>query len=482
MSENESHHHGKGEIIIIKRHGGHGGGHHGGAWKIAYADFMTAMMAFFLVMWLVNAANSETKAAVASYFNPIKMTDAKPAKRGHSKANKDAEGEQQSDQAKEVGDSPSTGEGGEAGKEKNASAGDKAAYSDANYFDNPYAVLSEIVMEVGQEANVSEKAEGGKASAGPAKGADGGQAYRDPFDPDFWTRQMQVSKMDQVQNDNTAFKTTQDPENQPQDQEAENVQPQQDVAMLDPKPADPADQAIEPGQPQKQATGDAQSGDVKAGEQKAGEQKAGENSPTEVLSGLEQPEPADPAKTEQAAVTPKPEQLPPDDAKSQEIQKQADLQKQADALNAEIAKAVGKGAIGKLAEGLTVVPAEGGLLISVTDQFDTSMFNVGSAVPKRDMVLLMEKIGKILEERPGQIAIRGHTDARPFKSKVGDNWALSMDRAHSAYFMLVRGGLKEDRVTQVTGFADRRLKVQDNPLADSNRRIEILIEAKDNQG
>ena len=40
--------------IIIKRvKKGHGGGHHGGAWKVAFADFMTAMMAFFLVMWLV---------------------------------------------------------------------------------------------------------------------------------------------------------------------------------------------------------------------------------------------------------------------------------------------------------------------------------------------------------------------------------------------------------------------------------------------
>src|SRR6185436_4456740 len=46
------------------------GGHHGGAWKVAYADFVTAMMAFFLVMWLVGQS-SETKAAVAGYFrNP----------------------------------------------------------------------------------------------------------------------------------------------------------------------------------------------------------------------------------------------------------------------------------------------------------------------------------------------------------------------------------------------------------------------------
>ena len=55
-------------VVIIKKvkKGGHGG-HHGGAWKVAYADFVTAMMAFFLVMWLVAQSNA-VKAAVSGYF------------------------------------------------------------------------------------------------------------------------------------------------------------------------------------------------------------------------------------------------------------------------------------------------------------------------------------------------------------------------------------------------------------------------------
>lgn len=57
-------------IIIVKKHGGHAG-HHGGAWKVAYADFVTAMMAFFLVMWLVTQS-SQVKENVAAYFrDPI---------------------------------------------------------------------------------------------------------------------------------------------------------------------------------------------------------------------------------------------------------------------------------------------------------------------------------------------------------------------------------------------------------------------------
>ncbi len=57
-------------ITIIKRKkkgGGHG--HHGGAWKVAYADFVTAMMAFFLLLWLLSSASDDTKKGIADYFD-----------------------------------------------------------------------------------------------------------------------------------------------------------------------------------------------------------------------------------------------------------------------------------------------------------------------------------------------------------------------------------------------------------------------------
>lgn len=61
---------GEGGTIVIKRieEGGHG--HHGGAWKVAYADFVTAMMAFFLLMWLLNATTEQQRRGLADYFNP----------------------------------------------------------------------------------------------------------------------------------------------------------------------------------------------------------------------------------------------------------------------------------------------------------------------------------------------------------------------------------------------------------------------------
>ena len=62
-------------IIIkkIKKGGGHG--HHGGAWKVAYADFVTAMMAFFLLMWLINTTSPEQKRGIADYFAPASVSE-----------------------------------------------------------------------------------------------------------------------------------------------------------------------------------------------------------------------------------------------------------------------------------------------------------------------------------------------------------------------------------------------------------------------
>jgi chemotaxis protein MotB len=65
---------GEAPLIVIRRKKRHGHGHHGGAWKVAYADFVTAMMAFFLVMWLIGAGTREQRAAISEYFkNPSMM-------------------------------------------------------------------------------------------------------------------------------------------------------------------------------------------------------------------------------------------------------------------------------------------------------------------------------------------------------------------------------------------------------------------------
>ncbi|MGV1870798.1 MotB family protein [Agrobacterium rosae] len=433
MSEGENHHHGKNEIIIVKRHKGDHDGAHGGAWKIAYADFMTAMMAFFLVMWLVNAANEETKASVASYFNPIKLTDEKPADKGMKQPAKTAKGEDSQQKSDTKAEKSHDAAAAASGDDMTSSSGDKTAYSEAAFFENPYAVLAEIAQEVGQQANVSAKGEGGASNSGPSTGASGGEAYRDPFDPDFWSKQVDV-RPDQG---GIAIQDTALPEKAQKKTDPKAVVASQDMASLinDSEPSPPL-----------KAT------DVKA-------QKVDPGSVDEIGEPSSKQSKTKVGKTDASAKS----------------TADAAQEKTTEELRDEIAQQV-SGVAGKLAEGIVVTPAEGGTLITISEKANTAMFGIGSAVPQKDLVLAMEKIGQVLSKQKGAIVIRGHTDARPYSSDGKDNWTLSMDRAHAAYFMLSRGGLDETRIKQLSGFADRRLQTSDDPLNGANRRIEILLE------
>ncbi len=444
MSEGENHHHGKNEIIIVKRHGGgdHDGSH-GGAWKIAYADFMTAMMAFFLVMWLVNAANEETKASVATYFNPIKLSDEKPTEKGLKKPVDNAEGEEKQEKSKQKEENPNDGKASADGDDQTSTSGDQTNYSEADFFENPYSVLAEIAQEVGQQANVSAKGDGGAADSGPATGADGGEAYRDPFDPDFWTKQVEVT---------TAGKSA--PPGKTDEQAAESGATEvAKVEDMKPIPLATDQKAGQEAKEAKENKGSADKDGKAPDDKKSGDRKA-EDKKAEAQNDADHQK----------------------DADKSAAQTEQQQQKDAEQLQAEIAEQIG-GVAGKLAEGLTVTASEGGLLVSISDQNDDSMFNIGSAVPRQEMVRAMEKIGAILKERGGAVAIRGHTDGRPYKGTQNENWRLSMDRAQSAYYMLVRGGLDEKRISQVSGFADRRLKLPSDPFNATNRRIEILVQA-----
>lgn len=574
MADETSTHQGQGEIIIVKKIQGGGGGHHGGAWKIAYADFVTAMMAFFLVMWLVNAANEDTKASVASYFNPIKLTDQQPSEKGVKKAGETAEGEQTSAKSKSEGEEETTGDGKSDGNQETSTAGEESENSEADYFENPYAVLAEIVMDAAEESNISEKGDGGAQNSGSATGASGGEAYRDPFDPDFWNKQVTANP-----------DASTNPESSPESGEEETLLAEEDgPSELEMGAGDVFGKTAGAGDIVAKGAGlsDHDTGGDKSGlspfegEQggkmhdfetagqhisnlpdegktsntlPSGDTPIDQIDPTNLatlfkegtlklddirqkgmkkrLSGEEAEELQKLAKkSKQEGLTEQEKQkleelLAKNDLARIAVAEAAEMEKNlkefeeqlgegefseegkefirqllndsdiemaelevedeglsdAEQLEKRIMSALG-GKLGKLAEGLEVYPAEGGLLLSLTDQRNIGMFNVGSAVPRREMILLMDEIGEVLNERDGVIAIRGHTDSRPFSSGGNDNWRLSMARAHSAYFMLVRGGIPEERITQVSGFADRRLKTPEEPYSEANRRIEILIQAQ----
>ena len=119
-----------------------------------------------------------------------------------------------------------------------------------------------------------------------------------------------------------------------------------------------------------------------------------------------------------------------------------------------------------------------GILISLTDDVNFSMFGVGSAEPQAKVVRALEQVARILKDRPGRIVVRGHTDARPFRSETYDNWRLSSARAQMASYMLVRGGVADARLERIEGYADRQPRNPADPKAAENRRIEILLRGR----
>jgi len=128
---------------------------------------------------------------------------------------------------------------------------------------------------------------------------------------------------------------------------------------------------------------------------------------------------------------------------------------------------------------LDVQATEDGILISLTDRQNFSMFAIGSAEPQPRVLHMMDAIAASLQALQGAIVVRGHTDGRPYRSATYDNWRLSSARAQMAYYMLIRGGLPEKRFERVEGYADHHLRDSSHPLAAENRRIEILVrEAK----
>jgi chemotaxis protein MotB len=116
-------------IVRRKKRGGHGGGHHGGAWKVAYADFVTAMMSFFLLMWLLNVTTSDQRKGLADYFAPASISKSESGAGGVMGGQTiNAAGVQISDSSPPTMDDriiPTTGKG-EEGEEDVRGSSDKA--------------------------------------------------------------------------------------------------------------------------------------------------------------------------------------------------------------------------------------------------------------------------------------------------------------------------------------------------------------------
>jgi chemotaxis protein MotB len=433
-----------GEITIIKKKVYHTGGHHGGAWKIAFADFMTAMMAFFLVLWIINATDKDTRMVIARYFNPVKLENPARARKGvHDvDTNKVVSNETEGDQAPGVEPDPTAKQGKEnqpgnsssppsAGMPPKKDEKPKAraavphpesrnavdvrpTMSETALFSDPYLSLDKIVG--GRASDVASAAAPDTGQDEPSRetGANSIAAFRDPFKPIG-----PGAPSDPVSLDSDA---------------PPPPRPNQ-TADLEPQKGEPAPPNETPAKPT-----------LPMGDKPAPAPEAATPSPTETPAS--------------------PQGRPPSAGQTADLMKQ--LQQQLAPLqnNAQ-------------GPAIQVEATSEGLLISMTDKMNFSMFAIGSAEPRVEVVKAMEAVAGVIKTRPGYLVLRGHTDARPYKTALYDNWRLSTARAQMAYYMLTRAGIPETRIQRIEGHADHDLRDAAHPLAAENRRIEILLrEAK----
>lgn len=458
------------ELVLIRRRGGgEEAGHHGGVWKIAYADFMTAMMAFFLVMWLINSTDQKVLTQVANYFNPMRLTDNTPrdkglqdiesgdqGKQGKESMPVDAKEKKKAKQPPQERRQDTSQLGAEEAKDNKQAAGPgheagafgKARYTEQALFSDPFGVLARIAANASVEASPNDAVR----DANP---------YRDPFDP---TQQLYVSvergaapkaqpKSDGSGGAGPTEAATQAPAPGGAPADKKDLDAEQLHARMarDAKDADQAGKAPATALNEHDQAAVRRAKDAEAAMQAAKENQ-GEREQAAVREAIRELE-------QKAAV--------------KAAEEKAAATAEATAIASELKRVITQ-LQGKVPS-IDVTVTDEGVLISLTDDTDFGMFAIASAEPRPATVVTMERIAKIVKTHNHPLIVRGHTDGRPYRSGTYDNWRLSTARAHMAYYMLVRGGVEETRFERVEGYADRSLRVPTDPEAAQNRRIEILL-------
>jgi chemotaxis protein MotB len=417
------------ELVIIRRRAAtEDGGHHGGVWKIAYADFMTAMMAFFLVMWLINSTDKKTLTQVATYFNPLRLTDKKPTPKGLHE--------------------PDGSEGAESeATPSNAKTKDSGSKGSTRRDESE---LGEVrprgqAFQHGKEAKEQEHRSGTGGQTDQSAPQPMGRSFRDPFD---------------------AVPRTEIAPSAPSGSRAERPQPPPIAATGEEAAGKHTGEQVEPLQKEAPRPG--------AREKSAEAAKDRAQEPAKEAGAIEAGKETSKETSKEAGVVEAAVKDGPATAAKDAARIAADREDAAQ-LQAALRKAVAE-ALPGASPNVEVTEGPDGVLISLTDDQAFGMFAIASAEPRPAMVVVMDKVAQILQGRPEPLIVRGHTDRRPYRNTVTyDNWRLSAARAHMAYVLLARNGIDEKRFERIEGYADRSLKVPGDPEAARNRRIEILL-------
>jgi flagellar motor protein MotB len=131
----------------------------------------------------------------------------------------------------------------------------------------------------------------------------------------------------------------------------------------------------------------------------------------------------------------------------------------------------------KLSKQIEITITTEGLRIELIEDKGGTFFESGSAKLSTNGEKLLGMLAGQLQTLPNHLLIEGHTDAQPYSNEMGyTNWELSADRANAARRLLQQDGVGADQISQVRGYAAESLRVPENPMDPSNRRISLIVQ------
>ena len=412
-------------IIIKKVQGGHGGGH-GGAWKIALADMMTAMMAFFLLMWLLGATSEAQRKSIADYFKPTPKSRIQMGQLAGSNgilggrsildpegmpssafqnslldvaSPQDTEGGKDRDKGPETDASPqsekqgeSKGGTGEGDKAGGKAEGDKSGGQNAQN------------QQASGQAGQGQGAAAGKGGAGQGAQGQAGQGQ---------TGAGQGGNAQAGANKGQGSQAS----NQTAGQAGAQGQNAQDQGA--------------------QGQGGSGQGGGSQGQGQGGSGQGGNGkSDSQTFSDVQQ-----------------------------ELMIRLSEDKTLAALKDQV----------------KFTQDKDGLRIEIIDKADFAMFSLGTNKLQPRAQALLEAVAKTVADLPNKVYVRGHTDGFGFASNdpKNNNWALSAERADSTRQLLEKMGVPSDRITRIEGVADKQPFNNNDPYDARNRRISITLQYKE---
>jgi len=176
-----------------------------------------------------------------------------------------------------------------------------------------------------------------------------------------------------------------------------------------------------------------------------------------------------------------PEPFEKKSAASEEAERKRAEKRQLETLMQQLQEAVSKSqALAPFKDQLLLDLTPDGLRIQIVDQQNRPMFDMGSARLKDYTQGILRELAQFINQVPNHISITGHTDTAAYNNTNGyGNWELSADRANAARRALIEGGMAEDKVSRVVGFASSVLFDKAQPENPINRRISIVVMTHD---